>query len=290
MKTKHRGHCQLRLIIPIVILLVAVTVAVLICEPQILYVAGERLMPRTSKIKTEAVTDIDARRIPLEELREDSRVVFDQSMMLVNTDHALPDDFTSDVSEYNDSGVTMNNCMHRAYEELSGKVYEEFGTKLYISSSFRTKEEQEVLYLEDPSTATSVGASEHQSGLALDVYVLYYAGDAFIKSPAGRYVNSHSWEYGFIIRYPSYGKSSTGIRFEPWHIRYVGMPHAAVIYNNRMTLEKYIESLQIGQWYRICGYCVSRQSAHDGYLSMPYEYTSCVISSDNTGCYIITLE
>ena len=67
---------------------------------------------------------------------------------------------------------------------LSAAVKDQTGNKLYVSSDFRTAEEQQVLYDEDPLTATLPGASEHQTGLALDVYVAYYAGDAFIKSPS----------------------------------------------------------------------------------------------------------
>jgi D-alanyl-D-alanine carboxypeptidase len=133
-----------------------------------------------------------------------------------------------------------------AYAQLSGVVKELTGNKLYVSSDLRTREEQEALYREDPATATIPGASEHQSGLALDVYVAYYAGDAFLKSPSGRFVNTHAHHYGFIIRYPAYGEEITGIRFEPWHIRYVGAPHARVIYNNQLTLEEYILSFEVG--------------------------------------------
>lgn len=116
----------------------------------------------------------------------------------------------------------------------------------------------------------------------------YFAGQGFLKSKAGQFVNSESWKYGFIIRYPSYGKSSTGIKFEPWHIRYVGKPHAAIIYNDRLTLEKYIDSLKKGEWYAADGYLISRQELGEK-VNMPKSYSSAVISPDNTGCYIITV-
>ena len=92
------------------------------------------------------------------------------------------------------------------------------------------------------------------------------------------------------MRYPSYGEESTGIRFEPWHIRYVGYPHAKVIYNNHITLEEYIELLEIGVWYEMDGYYVCRQVLSDANtLEVPSEFAECVISPDNTGCYIITI-
>ena len=169
----------------------------------------------------------------LDELANDPLVTFDQSLMLINTDYPLSESFIPDIAEYKDTDVYMSRCMLDAYASLSAAVSEKHGMKLYVSSDLRTYDEQEKLYEEDPNTATLPGASEHQSGLALDVYVARFAGDGFIKSAAGRFVNSNCHEYGFIIRYPSYGEDMTGIRFEPWHIRYVGQPHASIIYGHR---------------------------------------------------------
>ena len=224
------------------------------------------------------------------ELELDARVTFDQSLMLINTEYMLGEDFAPEISEYKDTEVYMNSCMIDAYGAISAAVSERFGKKLYVSDDLRTEAEQEQLYIEMPDIATHPGASEHQSGLALDVYVAYFAGDSFIKSPVGRFVNSECYKYGFSIRYPSFGEDVTGIRFEPWHIRYVGEVHARIIYNNRLTLEEYILSLEVGAWYEVDGYFISRQAALEGNLSLPMRFESCVISSDNTGYYIITLK
>ena len=182
----------------------------------------------------------------------------------------------------------MNACAAESYSELSAAVREKTDSKLLVMSSVRDAQEQTELYGRDSSTAAAPGTSEHQTGLGLDVYVKYFAGQGFVKSKAGQFVNSESWKYGFIIRYPSYGKSSTGIKFEPWHIRYVGKPHAAIIYNDRLTLEKYIDSLKKGEWYAADGYLISRQELGEK-VNMPKSYSSAVISPDNTGCYIITV-
>ncbi len=229
-------------------------------------------------------------RFSIAELETDSRVNFDQSLLLINTVYTLPKDFAPDIGEYKDTEVFMNRCALDAYARLSAAVTEESEKKLYVSSDFRDAEEQARLYLEDPTTATLPGASEHQSGLCLDVYVAYFAGDGFLRSPAGRFVNRSCHEYGFIIRYPSYGEDVTGIRFEPWHIRYVGQPHADIIYGNRLTLEEYILSMEIGAWYEADGYLICRQSLSEGgTLTLPAAFSSCVISPDNTGCYIVTV-
>ncbi len=224
----------------------------------------------------------------LEELKQDKCVTFDQSMMLVNTEYMLSEDFEAETKQYKDSGLLMNCCMIDAYAKLSVAVSEATEDKLYVSSSVRNREEQAKLYEEDSKTATIPGASEHETGLCLDVYVAHYAGDGFLRSKAGQFVNSNCYNYGFIIRYPSYGKRMTGMRFEPWHIRYVGQPHATIISCNRLTLEEYILSLKEGICYEAEGYYIIRQRVQDGKLSIPKDCESYVISSDNTGYYIIT--
>ncbi len=131
----------------------------------------------------------------------------------------------------------------------------------------------------------------HETGLALDVYVKFYASYGFLKTEAGRFVNSECSEYGFIIRYPIFGQAKTGMKYEPWHIRYVGEPHARIIYNGHITLEEYISSLEPSAWYEAEEYLISRQMPRDdGELLLPTEFERAVISPDNTGGYIITLE
>ena len=73
------------------------------------------------------------------------------------------------------------------------------------------------------------------------------------------------------------------------NIRYVGKPHAAIIYNDRLTLEKYIDSFETGEWYSADGYLISRQTVGES-VTMPKAFGSAVISPDNTGCYIITVK
>ncbi|MBP3375423.1 MAG: M15 family metallopeptidase [Clostridia bacterium] len=281
---------KLKIILSVAIssLLTIAAVVVIVLNYHNIYVFSETQGWFRNEMEIKETDASSFRSYSLDELKKDGRVNFDKSLLLVNTEHTLPDEFDPGVVEYKDTTVFMSPCMTDAYASLSAAVKEKTGNKLYVSSDFRTAEEQQALYDEDPLTATLPGASEHQTGLALDVYVAYYAGDGFVKSPSGRFVNSHAHEYGFIIRYPSYGEDVTKIRFEPWHIRYVGHPHSDVIYNNHTTLEEYIEGLEIGEWYEIDDYLVSRQIAGDS-LVLPENFNSCIISPDNTGCYIVTV-
>lgn len=233
-------------------------------------------------------TTIPLAELSVEDLLEMENVTFDQSMLLINTEHMLSEEFVAETGEYKQSGVNMNVCILDAYGELSAAVLKKTGDKLYVSSGIRDRAKQQILYEEDPETATVPGASEHETGLCMDVYVAGFAGDGFLKAEAGQFVNSKCHEYGFIIRYPSYGEKITGIRFEPWHIRYVGQPHADIIYNNRLTLEEYILGFKEGICYETDRYFIIRQRIEEGVLKVPDGCESYVISPDNTGCYFVT--
>lgn len=273
------------------VLFVLITVLTIqLLFPHYWFIAGEYLGLRCDKEELSAIEVTDLVAYSLSELMESGSVVFNQSLILINGENLLANDFQPDIVEYKDTGVMMNRCVPDAYQAVSAAVAEMYDEKLYISSDYRTEEEQEELHKEDHLTAAQPGSSEHEAGLALDVYVPYYAGFGFIKSKAGRYVNEACWKYGFIIRYPSFGESETGIPFEPWHLRYVGEPHAKIIYNNHLTLEEYIQSLHMGVWYETDGYILSRQQANaDGSLLMPNDFGKATISPDNTGCYVITI-
>ncbi len=213
---------------------------------------------------------------------------FDQSLMLINEACPLDEAFSPTVSEYRNSGVFMNTTLHNAYSALAQAVLAETDMSLYISSAARDQSKQIELYNDDPSVAQKPRCSEHEAGLALDVYVEGFAGMGFIKSKAGQFVNAHCQEYGFIIRYPLFKKHKTGIAYEPWHIRYVGAPHAELMTRFHLTLEDYIEQLLPDSFYQIDDYIVSRQPLRDGKLMIPANCVDLCISADNTGCYILT--
>ena len=49
------------------------------------------------------------------------------------------------------------------------------------------------------------------------------------KAPEGKWVAENVWKHGFVLRYPKNKSHITGIQYEPWHIRYVGLPHSAIM-------------------------------------------------------------
>jgi LAS superfamily LD-carboxypeptidase LdcB len=288
MNTKKKSHKIIAiLLLALAIALIGSGIVLYRHFPEIKYYANAvvtRLKPKNLPKKTD---DLELTDSTLQELLQMPGVTYDQSMMLVNTTHKLSSDFTPDTGEYKDSDVVMNNCLMEAYAQIAEAVNEQFDEKLYIRSAYRSaKEQQEQIDERGTAIATAVGASEHQAGLGLDVYVPYYAGAAFIQDPAGQWVNEHCADYGFIIRYPTYGQGDTGISYEPWHLRYVGFPHAQVIMDNALTLERYVASFEVGAYYRYGDYLISRQESDA--LRIPGTFSSAVISPDNCGNYFCT--
>jgi len=111
-----------------------------------------------------------------------------------------------------------------------------------VNTGVRDFEEQAKLYKEMGSSyALPPGYSEHNLGLSLDV------GSTLMKmekAPEGKWMAENAWDYGFILRYPKDKTDITGIEYEPWHFRYVGLPHSAIMKEKNLVLEEYIEYLK----------------------------------------------
>ncbi|AGA67854.1 D-alanyl-D-alanine carboxypeptidase [Desulfitobacterium dichloroeliminans LMG P-21439] len=109
-----------------------------------------------------------------------------------------------------------------------------------ITSGYRSRKEQaEIFSTTKDGTAARPGESEHETGLAFDVDAM--DNKQFELTPQFEWLSQHCAEYGFILRYPQGMEGKTGYPYEPWHYRYVGKEHAAVIMDKRITLEQYWE-------------------------------------------------
>ena len=79
-----------------------------------------------------------------------------------------------------------------------------------------------------------VGASEHHLGLAVDL-----DGSSAMEA----WMAEHCWDYGFIVRYPDGKTDVTGIIYEPWHFRYVGLELAQELKELDLCMEEYMTML-----------------------------------------------
>ena len=85
------------------------------------------------------------------------------------------------------------------------------------------------------------GHSEHQTGLVMDVAGAdgrCAARACFAGTPAARWLARHAPRYGYIVRYPRGARAITGYAYEPWHLRYVGVPLAREVARTGRTLDE----------------------------------------------------
>lgn len=83
------------------------------------------------------------------------------------------------------------------------------------------------------------GTGDHQTGLALDLYLPGYSGQKFAETDEYKWLLENAHKFGFIFRYPEDKENITGYSFEPYHLRFVGQYHAALIYETGLSLEEY---------------------------------------------------
>jgi len=129
--------------------------------------------------------------------------------------------------------------------------------RIAVVSGYRSKASQQRIYNQSLSehgesfTASYValpGASEHQTGLAVDVGLcgqeLDYIRPAFSGDGVSARFRELAPEFGFIQRYQEGKVAVTGIACEPWHFRYVGFPHSSIMDKFGLCLEEYAELLK----------------------------------------------
>lgn len=184
-------------------------------------------------------------------------------LTLVNADNPINDDYNLSLTTLRNNHAIDSRC----YPELQSMMDDCRAAGLFpvICSSYRTNEKQRDLfnqqiqeYLDQGYTqseaqklaATSVakpGTSEHELGLAVDIVdeSAQLLNDEQENTDVQRWLMQNSWRYGFILRYPSGKTDITGIQYEPWHYRFVGLEAAKEIYENNWTLEEYINQIEL---------------------------------------------
>jgi D-alanyl-D-alanine carboxypeptidase len=207
----------------------------------------------------DADADVDADDAPDD---SESKSVVDKdawNMVLINSQNPLPDDFAAPELAQLEDGQSVDARVYSAVQQMLSAA-EAAGYHPVICSSFRTWSKQEQLYQAkvdyyldagyaqaDAEAAAAFwvarpGTSEHQAGLALDIVDAdYQVLDEKQESTAvQKWLMENCADYGFILRYPTEKNSITGVGYEPWHYRYVGVEAAHEIMAQGVCLEEYL--------------------------------------------------
>lgn len=134
------------------------------------------------------------------------------------------------------------------------------GYNLMISSAYRSIPDQQRLYDEFVAKkgieqakkyVATPGTSEHHTGLAVDLTdssaQCAKNSDACNLSPAtAAWLADNAYKFGFIQRFAEGKKAVTGIAFEPWHYRYVGILMAKALYESELSYDEFVEQVAPG--------------------------------------------
>ena len=170
-------------------------------------------------------------------------------ILLVNEQNRLPADYVPEglVNLYTsrhsfrlaNSEIYLTRETYEAVEQMFHAAEEANVNGYIVTSGYRSYQRQQEVYAQsEPGKAQQPGASEHQTGLAFDVTT--ETSNGFESTPQYAWLSQHAHEYGFIQRYPANKADITGISYEPWHYRYVGVEVATRIHNTGMTLEEFV--------------------------------------------------
>lgn len=242
----------------------------------------------------------------------------DNYLLLVNQEHKLSEDWKAadmvdiaGLAPSTKSSMLLRDAVANAYLDMYAAYQAEKGLSMRTVSGYRSYATQNSLFNSRVASRQSAGqsresavrntalytaypgASEHQTGMALDLSTGGGLSNNFRNTAQGQWMLSRCWDFGFILRYTSEKTPITGIAYEPWHYRYVGLPHAWIIRDNNWALEEYmhaLHSLAEGQYLEYA------DLAYEDMLYRVYytkdtaqEFADVVnISSDNCGGYVIT--
>lgn len=179
-------------------------------------------------------------------------------LMLVNQSHPMEDGYVPELANIDDAHQVDARVLEPLQNML--KAASDEGYSLYVCSAYRSVDRQKELFNESMidyvnqgmtyyeaaiEMAKSIawpGESEHATGLAMDIVSSDYAGldEKQGETDDQKWLMEHCYEYGFILRYPKDKSEDTGIIYEPWHYRYVGVEAALAIRDQGVTLEEYL--------------------------------------------------
>lgn len=227
------------------------------------YVDGNELSDVEIELSEDTFTDVEN---VTEEYVDDSisDETFDKddwNLILVNKQNKIPDDYDFELVSI-DGKLSCDkrilDSLHNMFDDAANE-----DIKLIACSTYRNMNWQTYLfdkkikgymsggesfldsYKRAATEVTVPGTSEHEIGIAIDIMCAgyYKLDEGFEDTEAGVWLKENSYKYGFILRYPKDKEEITGISYEPWHYRYVGVKAAEYIYENSLTLEEFVEGL-----------------------------------------------
>jgi len=227
-------------------------------------------------------------------------VTYTDSLYILNDRYFIFDeDFaplleTTDIEGY--GTVTMVRGAAKALGELLDAAEAETGMRFSLGDSFIDGAVPEKDYGNDCYMIEYYDTSEHLTGTSIDLLIEGVDFRTYMTSDLAKWLQDNAWRFGFTVRYPFWQGEWTGVFFQPWHIHYVGQPHAAILYDERLTLEEYVDTAYTTKrrFYFIDftgedgvtnTYVIYRQTETEDTIYIPDTLTDVEVSFDNTYRY-----
>ena len=150
--------------------------------------------------------------------------------------------------------VVADDELRKEAAEALGRMFEAAendGYKLYVKSAYRSYSTQNTMYFSrlekigyDDELVAYPGASDHQTGLGVDVLNYEWTqkdgmNEKFARTEEAQWMAAHCHEFGFVVRYEADKEELTKIKYEPWHLRYVGEAVARYMEEKHFCLEEF---------------------------------------------------
>jgi D-alanyl-D-alanine carboxypeptidase len=175
--------------------------------------------------------------------------------LIVNKSRTLSPEYEPEDLDYPDVPFAKGKMKARqeaarAFERMQRAAASQ-GVKFYFYSGYRDYAYQKQIWENSIKVngrewaqkyIAPPGASEHQTGLAIDVSceeTKQQLEESFADTPSGRWLSAHCAEFGFTLRYPKGKEALTGYNYEPWHFRYVGEGLARDLGSGAKTMEEF---------------------------------------------------
>lgn len=189
----------------------------------------------------------------------------DSPFVLASKSSFFPDDFKPKTLtepkipfSFGNKKDEKRNLQKIAADAITELITQANSEKIYIYgvSGYRSIARQRVIYKYNVDNYGQAHAdkysakpmySEHHTGLCMDVSSKSVGFDLVEKygdTKEGKWLAQNAHKFGFIIRYPKGKEEITGYSYEPWHIRYLGIPLATYLYENNLCYEEFIEKMQ----------------------------------------------
>lgn len=197
------------------------------------------------------------------------------------------------------------NEMMKSFHRITGF------DQVMLSECYRTEAQQTAIYQqavkqygeeEAAKFVAKPGNSEYHTGYALAFSLFTKDGTVmdFTGTDDCEWLLRNCNRYGFVLRYPEGKSDITGYQNQPYHLRYVGKPHAYLMRLKDYCLEEYLEyvshytfggsHIQVtdneNQKYEIY-YVPAEEGTTNVPVPMEQEYT---ISGDNHNGFIVTVK